>query len=184
MMTDIESVFGEAKKNWGWLFALGMLFVILGIAGLGMTVALTITSLIFFGAFILVGGIFQLISAFKQKAGKGMIWNILIALLYIVTGGLVMNNPALASTLITAMIAAMLIAVGIFRIITAFQIKPATGWGFMLVAGILSLMVGVLIYTHWPVSGLWLIGFYIAFEMLSHGIALVTTALSLRKLSV
>jgi uncharacterized membrane protein HdeD (DUF308 family) len=184
-MSDMaENVFGEARKNWGWLLALGVLFIALGIAGLGMTVALTITSLIFLGAFILVGGVFQLISAFTQKGAKSIIWSVLIALLYIATGWLIMQNPALASTVITAMIAAMLIVVGIFRIITAFQMKPVSGWGLVLLAGILSLVLGVLIYSNWPVAALWLIGFYIALEMLFHGISLVATALALRRLPV
>ena len=46
---DLATVLGDLKKNWGWFLALGILFVILGFIGLGMMVALTIASVVFFG---------------------------------------------------------------------------------------------------------------------------------------
>ncbi len=48
-VTDLATVLGDLKKNWGWFLALGILFIILGFIGLGMSVALTIVSVTFFG---------------------------------------------------------------------------------------------------------------------------------------
>lgn len=60
-----DIVLGDVAKNWGWILALGILFVALGTIGLGMSVFLTIASVMFFGALLLVGGVFQIIDAFK-----------------------------------------------------------------------------------------------------------------------
>ena len=59
--------FGDLQKNWGWLLALGLLFIILGTIGLGMTVVLTAASVWLFGVLMLVGGGFQFVDAFKCK---------------------------------------------------------------------------------------------------------------------
>ena len=50
-----ESLFGELQKNWGWLLALGILSIVLGVIGLGMTFALTVASVFVYGVLILVG---------------------------------------------------------------------------------------------------------------------------------
>ncbi len=172
-----------ARQNWGWLLAMGILFVLLGIIGLGMTVALTLTSIIFLGAFLLVGGLFQLVYAFKERkamTGKELTFSALLALLYVIAGIWVVNNPAMASALTTAMIAGMLTALGVIRIMAAFEKKPEKGWGWLLLAGVSSLVLATLIFLQWPVSGLWVIGLFIAIEMIFHGWAYIVIALALK----
>lgn len=172
-----------ARQNWGWLLTMGILFVLLGTIGLGMTVTLTLTSIIFLGAFLIVGGAFQLFYAFKDRrnrSGRELTLNVLLALLYIIAGIWVMNNPAMASALTTAMIAGFLAALGVLRIIAAFDKKPEKGWGWLLAAGIASLVLSLLIFLHWPSSALWVIGLFIAVEMIFHGWAYIVVALALR----
>ncbi len=172
------------KQNWGWVLAMGILFILLGTIGLGMTVSLTLTSIIFLGAFMLVGGVFQLIYAIKDRkkmTGRELTFSILLALLYSLAGIWVINSPAMASALATAMIAGMLTALGVIRIMAAFERKPGKGWGWLLLSGISSLVLATLIFLQWPVSGLWVIGLFIAIEMIFHGWAYTIIALALRK---
>ena len=172
-----------AKQNWGWLLAVGILFVLLGTIGLGMTVSLTLTSILFLGAFLLVGGIFSLFYTVKDRKGKtgmDLTLNILLAILYIVAGVWVINNPAMASALTTAMIAGLLSALGVIRIMAAFEKRPEAGWGWLLLAGLVSLLLALLIFLHWPASGLWIIGLFIAIEMIFHGWAYIILALAVR----
>ena len=49
-----EQVFGELKKNWAWMLSLGILMMILGTIGLGMTVLLNEIIVMYFGFFIVV----------------------------------------------------------------------------------------------------------------------------------
>ena len=44
-----EQVFGELKKNWAWMLSLGILMMILGTIGLGMTVLLNEIIVMYFG---------------------------------------------------------------------------------------------------------------------------------------
>lgn len=168
------------KRNWGWVLGLGILFLILGCIGLSMVVGLTLVSMFFFGALLIIGGITQMIDVFKYKGWKGMIWQALIAIFYIAGGCLVLYDPFLASTLITALLASVLIVIGITRIIMAIALKDSKSWGWLLLAGITAIILGILILAQWPVSGLWVIGLFIAIEMIVTGWTYIFIALSLR----
>jgi uncharacterized membrane protein HdeD (DUF308 family) len=176
-----SAFFGELKKSWGWLLALGILSIILGTIGLWMTFGLTLASVLFFGVLLIAGGIFQLAHAFKCKGWKSVLWHVLIALLYIWGGIVIIIDPVLASTLLTLMLAWILIAVGVFRIIMAFQFRSADGWFWPLLAGIVSILLGGMIIAQWPMSGFWVIGLFVAIELIFNGWAYVFIALAARK---
>ena len=63
MPLPLKEVFGDLGKNWGWLMALGILFVVLGVIALGMPVAMTLTTVVFFAVLLFAGGVFQIIDA-------------------------------------------------------------------------------------------------------------------------
>ncbi len=181
---ETETLPELARQHWGRLLAMGLLFILLGIVGLGMTVSLTLTSIIFLGAFMLVGGVFQLGYVIRDRhgmSGKEIAFSILLSLLYIIAGIWVINSPAMASALTTAMVAGLLAALGVIRIMAALEKRPAKGWGWLLLSGISSLLLATLILMEWPVSGLWVIGMFIAIEMIFHGWAYTVIALALRK---
>lgn len=169
------------ERNWGWLLGLGILFIILGCVGMGMLVSLTLVSVLFLGVLISIAGIFQLIDVFKSKYWKGAIWHALVALLYLFAGASIFYDPVLASTVITALIAWILITIGIVRIIMALSLKHARGWGWWFLAGILAIILGCLILMQWPWSSLWVIGLFIAIELMFNGWTYVFVALAVKK---
>jgi len=169
MTSELEQMFGDLGKNWGWMMALGILFVIMGVVALGMPVVMTVATVFVFGAMLIVGGIFQIIDAFKCKGWKGVVWHVLIGLLYIAAGVIIMDDPGLSSLTLTLFLGAMIVAVGIVRIIMGIQLKPEIGWGWLVFGGIVSILLGAMILAKWPVSGLVVIGILVAVEMLVHG---------------
>src|SRR3990172_12323454 len=112
-----QEVFGDVRANWGWLLALGIVFVILGFIGLGMTFAVTMASVLMYGVLLLIGAGAQFVDAAKCKGWKGIIWHVLIALLYAVAGIAVIADPLDASAILTLMLAGALIVVGLARAI-------------------------------------------------------------------
>ncbi len=176
-----QPVVTELRSNWGWILALGILFLILGCIGLGMAVGLTLVSMYFFGALLVISGLTHIVDVFKHKDWKGIIGQALIAVLYIAGGIVVFYDPFLASTLITAMLASVLIVIGVTRIIMAMALHDSKSWGWLLLAGITAIILGVLILMQWPISGLWVIGMFIAIEMIVNGWTYIFIALSLRK---
>ncbi|MGB7934735.1 MAG: HdeD family acid-resistance protein [Gammaproteobacteria bacterium] len=175
------AVFGELKKKWGWLLALGVLLIALGTLGLWMSFAMTLVTVKLFGALLMVGGVFQLLNAFQLKGWKSVLWHVLIALLYIAAGIVIFTDPVFASLSLTIALAWILIAVGVMRIFMSFQLRPASGWGWPLVSGLISILLGAMILAQWPASGFWVIGLFVSIEMIVNGWSSVFVALAARK---
>lgn len=179
-MHDTNVVPAGLKRNWGWLFALGILFVILGCIGLGLVIGLTLISVLFFGILLIIAGILQIVDVFKSRHWKGVFWHALIAVFYLIGGGIILYDPILASALITVFIASILIIIGITRLAMAIVLRDSRGWGWLFFAGLIAILLGVLILAQWPWSGLWVIGLFIAVEMLVNGWTYIFLALAIR----
>ncbi|MEW5422607.1 HdeD family acid-resistance protein [Amorphus sp. 3PC139-8] len=183
---DVEktarAVFGDLHRKWGWLLALGILMVVLGAVGLGMTYWLTVFAVIWFGILSFIGGIAQLFDAFKHKGWKSTAWHVLIGLIYLAAGVIMVGDPVIAAGYLTLFIAAALIVVGVMRIIMAFQVKGGWAWLWLAFAGAISILLGAMIYAQWPISGVWVIGLFVAIDLIFHGFALISIAFAARAL--
>lgn len=168
------------KRNWGWLLGLGILLVFLGCVGLSMVIGLTLVSMYFFAALLIISSLSHFIDVFKHRDWQGIFWQAIIAVLYLFGALVVFYDPFLASTLITALLAGVLIVIGITRIVMAMSLKNSQGWGWLLFAGITAIILGILIIMQWPISGLWVIGMFIAIDMIVNGWTYIFIALSLR----
>lgn len=168
------------QHHWGWLLGLGTLLLVMGCIGLGMDIGLTLVSMYFFAALLIVSGVSHFIDAFRFKRWKGAIWQILISILYLIGAGITLYDPFLASTIITALLAWVLIIIGVTRMIMVMQLRNVKGWGWLLLAGVSAIILGVLILMQWPTSGLWVIGMFIAIDMIVSGWTYIFIALTLR----
>ncbi len=170
----------KLKRSWGWLLALGILFVILGTIGLSVTGGITLFSMYFFAVFLFIAGFSQLADACYSRGWQGIIWHLLVAILYMVAAALISYDPLLASTFITAVLAWVFIFMGLSRLFLSFNLYRAPGWGWFLVSSIAAILLGVLILVQWPFSGYWFIGLMIAIELIISGWTYILIAIALR----
>ena len=173
-----DEVFGELKKNWAWMLSLGIVMVMLGVIGLGMTVLFNEIVVMYFGFLLLFGSGVQLMQAFRAEAWKGRVWHVLIALVYIVGGIIAITEPVIAGMTLALLIAWTLIVIGVLRLVMALQMRGAAGWLWTLLGGVLSVVLGVMIINEWPQSGLWVIGLFVAIEILFAGWSQIMIALA------
>jgi len=54
------------------------------------------------------------------------------------------------------------------------------GWGLLLAGGVISFLVGLMLYLMLPWSGLWVVGTLIAVELIMHGVSWIQFGLTLR----
>jgi uncharacterized membrane protein HdeD (DUF308 family) len=181
-MTNTNEVYTPEvlKRNWGWLLGLGILLVFLGCVGLSMVIGLTLVSMYFFAALLIVSSVSHFIDVFKHRDWQGIFWQAIIAVLYLIGAVVVFYDPFLASTVITAILAGVLIFIGITRIVLAMSLKHSHGWGWLLLAGITAIILGILILMQWPISGLWVIGMFIAIDMIVNGWTYIYIAIASR----
>ncbi len=111
---------------------------------------------------------------------KSTALHVFIALVYIAAGALALYDPVAASLSLTLFIAAMLLVVGVLRVVMALQMRPVRGWGWVLAGGIMSLLLGLAIVVQWPISGLLAIGLFVALELIIDGWSCIWFALAAR----
>ena len=172
--------FGELSKRWGWLLALGLLLIVLGLIGLSMEAALTIVSILYYGVLLLIAGGAQIAQAASCRGWQSILMHVLIALLYLGAGIICIVDPLAASAALTLLIAIALIAIGVARIVIALSARGGSNWLLLLLGGGLAVLLGLVIAAHWPFSGLWVIGLFVAIELIVQGWTCVMIALAAR----
>ena len=163
-LSKIENV----RKNWGWFLALGICLIFLGIAIVGSSYSATIFSMIIFGLFLLCAGVVQIFQAFLARQWSGLFLSLFLGVLYIVTGFICLGKPVTAAVGITLWIAAFCLIVGLIKMIAALLIR-FDQWGWVFFNGAVTFLLGLMIYSEWPVSGLWVIGLFIGIDLILTG---------------
>jgi uncharacterized membrane protein HdeD (DUF308 family) len=170
----------EVRKHSTWFLVLGIALVILGMIAIGWAVATTIVSVIFLGWLLIIGGVLHVFHGFKHRPWSGFFINLLAGVLYAVAGFVMVANPALAAVTLTLLIAMILIVAGLFRLFVAFS-TPLDHRGWLILNGVVSILLGVMIWRSWPVSGLWVIGMFVGIDMIFDGWTEIMLALSVRR---
>jgi uncharacterized membrane protein HdeD (DUF308 family) len=167
------------RAKWGWILTLGIIYVIVGLIALGSIVMATAASVFIVGIMMVIGGIAEVISAFQVKGwGKFVLW-LLLGALYIVAGVVTFQNPLLAAAILTLMLGITLSVSGIMRIVLAFGMKEGMPWVWVIFSGIVTLLLGLVILSHWPVSGLYVLGIFLGVDLVIAGAGWIGVALGL-----
>jgi uncharacterized membrane protein HdeD (DUF308 family) len=175
---------GLLRKYWKWFMALGIAMLILGTIAISWSCIATVTvaATWLFGFFLLAGGIGEIINAFWVGRWSGMLLHLLVGVLYVLVGFIIIDQPLNAAIELTLLIAIFLMVSGIFRVVFAVAERFA-GSGWVLLNGVVTFVLGLLIYKQWPASGLWVIGLFIGIDLIFNGWAWVALALGLRQMT-
>jgi uncharacterized membrane protein HdeD (DUF308 family) len=154
--------------------------LILGFIGLFMNTAMTVATMLYIGMMLIAAGVVQVADLFRSEdGGWAKLWSGLLSLLYIVGGITFILQPGAGAIWMTFFIAAFLIGTGIVRIIAGFQAKDSiNSWGWVVASGAISVLLGIMIYAEWPISGLWVIGLFVSIEFIMQGSAMIAIAMT------
>jgi uncharacterized membrane protein HdeD (DUF308 family) len=157
------------RAKWGWIVALGVVYLVAGFIALGSVAMATVASVLVVGVMMIIAGVAELISAFQIKSwGKFLFWA-LLGVLYIVAGFVTFQNPLLAAALLTLLLGASLVASGVVRIFLAFNMKREMPWILVAFSGLITLLLGLLILAHWPVSSVYVLGLFLGIDLIMAG---------------
>ncbi len=176
---------GEGLKmlsaKWGWIVALGIVFMIAGVVALGSVVSATESAVLIVGIMMIMGGVAELIAAFSVKSwGKFAFW-LLLGALYVAAGVIAILNPFAAATILTLMLGIALAVGGLLRIFLAFQMKHGSSWGWVALSGVVTLLLGAMIIAQWPASSFFVLGIFLGIDLIFIGSSWLTMGLALRK---
>jgi uncharacterized membrane protein HdeD (DUF308 family) len=181
MPTRSSSGFETLHAKWGWIVALGVVYALAGFIALGSVLMATVASVFVVGIMMLIAGVAEVINAFQVKTwGKFLLW-VLLGVLYIIAGFVTFQNPLLAAALLTLLLACSLVVSGIMRIILGFSMKQGMPWVWVVLSGVVTLLLGLIILNHWPISSLYILGLLLGIDLVFAGASWIGMGLSLRR---
>lgn len=173
----------QVREHWGWFLALGIVFIVGGVFAIAMPLIASVTvAIVIAWAFIFVGAV-QVFQAWSMRSWGGFIWQMIIGLVVLVGGIAMLINPIVAAVTLTLLIGAMFLVKGILQVGFALRYRPHTGWGWILAAGILAIVVALMIIFSWPFSGLWVPGTLAGISLIFSGWSYGMIALAGRQLA-
>jgi uncharacterized membrane protein HdeD (DUF308 family) len=199
----------EVREHRTWFLVMGILLVFIGTVALGSaigvavvgiplfdavyalagasrrqispTVLQTVVSMIFLGWILIFSGVLEIIHGIIRRQWKGFFINLLGGVLYAVAGFLILGHPRIAATKLSLLIAMVLMAAGIFRLVVAVT-TAIQHRAWLVFNGVTSVMLSLSILNSWPASGLWVIGLFIGIDVIVDGWTEIMLALSARPL--
>jgi uncharacterized membrane protein HdeD (DUF308 family) len=170
------------KKTSGWFIGMAVVFILLGmmaiiepgVAGLAVTILV--------GWLLIFGGGAHLVAAFSGGGAGRVIWQVLVGIVYILGGIYSLTHPLLALGTLTLLLGVIILTEGVFEVILYFRMRGEGGSSWLLVNALITLLLGGLIWFHWPSSSVWAIGILVGVNLLMTGISRLMFGLAARKL--
>ena len=178
--TDTASKLAPLREKWGWIVALGVVYLVAGLIALGSVVSATAATVWVVGIMMIVAGVFEVFNAFQVKTWGRFIFWLILGVLYVVAGFVAIDSPFLTALWLTLLLGAALAASGIMRIFLAFNMKHGSSWMWVLVSGVVTLLLGVIILVHWPNSALYTLGIILGVDLVFAGAGWIGLGLGLK----
>lgn len=178
-MTTLEA---RLKNASGFSLLLSIALIIFGILAIALPMVSSIGVVSVIGWLVIFAGVTQLVYAFQSTGIGPFLWKLLVALIYIAAGGSLIARPAVGLAALTLLLGIFLCAEGGVDIVAFFVTRASGGSWWMLLDGIITLLLGLMIWNQWPSSSLWVIGTLVGISMVMTGATRLMLTLAVRKL--
>jgi uncharacterized membrane protein HdeD (DUF308 family) len=92
-------------------------------------------------------------------------------------------HPVTGVASLTLILASLFLIEGILQLVLFFKMRSLQGSSWMLIDGVITLLLGLLIYLQWPSSSAWAIGTLVGISMIMSGVSRVMLSLAVRKVA-
>jgi len=171
-----------AREVSGTSSAWGLLAVFLGLIAIFAPVLASAFIALLVGILMLTVGVVGIVYAFKAPSFGTGVWRFLFGGVGVVFGLAMMVYPGRGMMALTVLLGIFFAVDGILKIVFAFKARPEEGWGWVLFGGIVSVLMAVLIYAGWPITGMWAVGVFTGIWMLTMGLAMTSFGASSARL--
>lgn len=173
--TDIVRQASTLSVLWGVLWMIG------GLVAIGWPYFAAVVVNVLIAWLLVLAGLLHVIVAFHAFKAGTVFWKLLVGVAYVFAGVYMIMNPQLGVASLTLLLASLFLVEGILEIILYFQIRSLGGSAWVLVNGIITLLLGGMIYAQWPSSSAWAIGTVVGVSILFSGVSWVMLSLAVRK---
>jgi uncharacterized membrane protein HdeD (DUF308 family) len=175
-----EAVLDGIKRASGWSIVLAILMIIAGIIAMfaPWEAGLVITLVVGWSA--IFNGCAQIVFGFRTHGGWHIALEVILGIIYIIAGIFLLMHPLGGLLALTLFLASFLLVYGVFALVLAFRMRPHRGWGWVLFDGIVTILLGILIWAHWPLNSGWVVGTLFGISIFVSGITRLMVSLALR----
>ena len=177
----LEREFSRVRSDWYWFALYGALLVVSGLVAIAVPPLAAVGAMIVLGVALLVCGTATIVLAFWAGRWSGMLVQLLVGILYVMAGFAIFDMPVAAELNATLFVAAFFIVVGIFRSLAAMLMR-FPHWGWSLLNGIVTFLLGAVIYRQFSHGHIWILGLLIGLELFFHGWTWIMLALAIRNI--
>ena len=170
------------KNAVGWSIGLSVLMILAGFLAIAVPQAAGITVSLLVAWLLVFSGVAHLVFAWHTRTAGGMVWELLMGILYIFVGAYLLFRPVAGLASLTLALAIYLFAEGVLELILSVRLRPMQGSGWLLFDGIVTLILAVMIWRTWPSSTEWVIGTLVGISMLFSGVSRLMLSLTARRL--
>lgn len=164
-----------------WSILWGASLIIFGMLAVGSPFVAAVAVNAVIAWLIVFAGVVHLILAFHAHGAGSLLWKLLVGLAYLFFGGYLIVHPALGVASLTLVLASLFLVEGVLDIVLFFQMRSMRGSSWVLIDGIVTLLLGLMIYAQWPSSSAWAIGTLVGVSMIISGVTRVMLSLAVRR---
>jgi membrane protein HdeD len=162
---------------------LGIALIVLGIVAILTPAAAGGAVVVVIGLILLAAGAAAAIRGLQSATAMEKVLGLVVGVVTALAGVAVLGHPLFGLSLLTLLLAGYFVVDGACKIVVSFRFRPASGWSWLLFSGVVSLVLGVLIWSQWPMSGLWAVGVLVGLNLISTGFALLKSVAMLREIA-
>ena len=181
---QVQREFQHLRNDWLWLLLFGILMAVCGAAAIifpALSVLISISIPVVLGVALMVAGVATIITSFWAGKWTGLLVQLLVGILYLVVGFMITDKPVQSAVVMTLFLASFFMVVGVFRMVAALVVQFPY-WGWALLNGAITFLLGMIIYRHFPQGALWILGLLVGLELLFHGWTWIVLAMAIRRI--
>ena len=170
------------RPSWKWLLAFGVLLILGGVIALLNPLAASLTATAIAAAAFFVAGVLQIWMGFSGLDGSGSrAGSVILGVLFLLFAVAVMFDPLGGVISLTILLGFFFLMLGLVRLWIGYRLRPRPASGWMMAAGAVSALLGLLILIAVPTGALGILGIFLGVELLSSGFTAVAAALIARR---
>ena len=176
-----ESLSKIVKRGTGLSIFLSILLIVLGVLAILLPVEMSFGVVIVVSWLLMIGAVVHVIDAFKGSGVGHAIWKIIVAIVYFVTGLYLRFNLGIGLVTLTLALIVFFVVQGLADIFIYLRVRKTAPAGSLLLHGIVTLILGLMIWRHWPNGSLWVIGTLVGINMIMTGTTRLMLTLAVRR---
>ncbi len=170
---DTDALLKPVAKAGRKIRLLGIVLLVVGICAVISPQVSGMTICVIVGVILILGGLGRAAFAWAVPGWGSVFLRSLVGILTMIAGGYMIANPSVGAQALAVVLVFYLFADGITSLVFAIRLPAAAGGAWLMLGAIASLVIGVLMWMKWPVSGELAIGILIGIKLILDGVSLI-----------